>query len=176
MEHAYHDVKLEDAATFVEVAELFTIFAYGFFRQSVMGVYVGKAGSEDCFEYRLNLPAGTVDIFKVESLEYIDTPYGRIHFHMRESSKREVLDRVPVHKANRPSWLHILDPIVYCSRMQAVTLSGEGPPGMIALATTEYAFNEEVLRREAEGRFSDMSPGPAPSTGSGNAPVKGQGS
>lgn len=149
MEHAYTHVKEKEARDFLEVAELFVTVCYTFFRRSVLAAYVGILGSDLCYEYRLHLPSSTIGVNKVEATESLASDEGPIHFHMRKSTPRQVLETHPIERSNRGTWLPLIDLLVYVTRMDGLRLP-DGPPGMIGMATTEFAYNEEVQRRRLD--------------------------
>jgi hypothetical protein len=122
VEHEYQSVKREEAADFVDIAEMFLLLAFPFLKKAVIGAYVGIDGDDRCLEWRIDHPNKEVQVLLVHCKNFLDTPIGRVYFNIDNNDERSPLLAVPIKRENSKEWLPFVDLFVYCTKRFAVKL------------------------------------------------------
>lgn len=142
LEHEYSIVSRAEAESLVEVAEMFVGGAYAYFRESVIGVYVGESGSDACCEYLLDPLKAVLTISEVETAQTVDLPVGKIHVNILTEARRSEVRRINLNAVEKSSWLPYLQLMVYCTRRSTSKLLQGGPPGYIAIGRSQVRYPE----------------------------------
>lgn len=130
VEHEYVNIGIEEAANFVDIAEMFLLLAYPYLKRTVVGAYVGLEGDERCLEWSLDLEKGEINIYQVASTQFIESPLlGKVHYNMPclDEDARMLTNVVSITKSNTEEWLPYLDLFVYGTKRAAIRPS-ERPP------------------------------------------------
>jgi hypothetical protein len=122
VEHEYISVKNQEAADFVDIAEMFLLLSYPFIKHAVIGAYVGLENDDRCIEWKIAFPKREIHVSVVSSEKFIDTPIGRIHYNIGDKNKRSVQSVMPIKRINFKEWIPFLDFFVYFTRRSAVML------------------------------------------------------
>jgi len=130
MEHKYVDVPHNEVVKLTEIAEMFLLMTYPYFKGIVKGVYVGIERDDRCFEWILD--TGTVSVYNVEAPTFVTSSLGRVHYNITSKHKSTIIEKVVITKANLENWLPYLDLFVYCTKMAVIKLPtpeerGHGP-------------------------------------------------
>jgi hypothetical protein len=121
VEHEYTEVALDEAADFVDIAEMLLLLAYPYLRHTVIGAYVGVEGDERCLEWSLNPIENKVYLYETTSYESFQSPIGKICYKLSgEETDRVLLDIVSITKTNQKEWLPFLDLFVYYTKKVTV--------------------------------------------------------
>lgn len=122
VEHEYISVKQQEAADFVDIADMFLLLSYPFIKHAVSGAYVGLENDNRCIEWKIVFPKKEIHISIVSSEKYIDTSNGRIHYNICAEDKRSVISIIPIKRTNFEEWISFLDLFVYCTKRCATML------------------------------------------------------
>lgn len=120
MEHTYSDIQLNKVVQFTEIAEMFLLLTYPYFKCIAIGAYVGVEGDDRCFEWTLG--KNKVSIFEVDAPVFVDCSLGRVHYNVEFDNRRTLVEEVKITKANLKNWLPYLDFFMYCTKKTAVKL------------------------------------------------------
>jgi hypothetical protein len=122
MEHEYICADIDQVADFVELAELFVTVTYPFFREGVIGAYVGVQGQDSSAEWRIDRKRNAIVITEIEAKYHIDCPFGRVHYDIRRLHACNAEKRIPLTRAEQAVWTPYLELLVYCTRRGALRL------------------------------------------------------
>ena len=161
VEHEYSSVAENEARDFLDVAELFVTFCYRYFVGAVVSVYVGRCGSEECFEYALDPSAHEVVIQRVEAQNSLKSPHGIVHYNLSRTLPKNQLARIPLDKSHLNEWLPILNLLVYCTREAGFRLPRIGQHGQITPTQVELEVTnvrDEFGRRQTRSSETIYAP------------------
>jgi hypothetical protein len=128
MEHQYTAISIDEAADFVDVAEMFLLLAYPYLKHTVISAYVGIEGDSRLYEWGLDLVNSTVNIYELRGGAghyLIGTSVGKVYYNISWKKGRRLLKTVGIGRANREEWLPYLDLFVYCTKRESITLPQE---------------------------------------------------
>ena len=143
MEHEYEHPAATDVLAFLEVAELFVTLSYIYFRQAVVGVYLGRQKTNKCEQHLLDHASNSLKIFEVEAPAMINTPNGAIHYNIGKDDPRTERESIAIERGNQDDWISSIDLFVYCTRREFFELHGLGPPGVIYPTKIHFEVTEE---------------------------------
>ncbi len=149
IEHEYEHPSPDEAIELVEVAELFVTIAYRYFRQAVIGAYVGEERSNTCFEWLLHPPGPSVQIFEISSPNVIPTPNGSVHYNITHDMPRTLRQTISLTAEDQDLWLPLIDLFVYCTRAELFQLGSIGGPGVIVPSRVAFECTDN---RDEHGR------------------------
>ena len=122
VEHEYESVKHQEAAVFVDIAEMFLLLAYPFLKHAVIGAYVGLENDNRCLEWKISFPEREVHVSIVHCEKFLETPIGYVYYNIHSENKRSLQSVLPIKRTNLKEWLPFLDLFVYCTKRAAVRL------------------------------------------------------
>jgi len=118
MEHEYTAVT-QEAADFVDVAEMFVRLALPYTFHATTAAYVGLLDDDICYEWRLNHSDFTAERWQVDADSYMVSEFGRIHHNLSSRNCRNLIETIPLRQEERDHWLPVLNLFSYLS-MKAI--------------------------------------------------------
>lgn len=141
IEHEYEVPTETEAREFVEMAELFVLLCYRFFRGAVIGVYVGEDAV--CREYRILPEHYAIGVFDVTSPRSLTTPNGVIHYNMALDTPRHETRRIPIDGDHFGDWSLIVALLAFTTNSSAYRLHQGGAPGEILSFPCAFELADE---------------------------------
>ena len=123
IEHKYKDISEEEVVNFTEVAEMFILLTYPYFKNIVKAAYIGVDGDNRCLECEASQKKEILIIQEVQAPLYFNSPQGRIYYNIEHKHKRIPLEEIQLTKANASRWLPYIDLFMYCTKRIAIMLS-----------------------------------------------------
>lgn len=115
MEHEYTVVTQEEAADFVDVAEMFVRLALPYTFHATTAAYVGLLNDDVCYEWKLNHSDCTAEHWQVDTDAYMVTEFGLIHYNLSSRNCRKLIETIPLRQEERDRWLPALNLFSYLS-------------------------------------------------------------
>jgi len=140
VEHEYVEVDIDEVNNFVEISEMLLLLAYPYLKHAVIGTLVGIEGDNRCFEWFLELEQGDIQIYEVETCNFIDTDIGRIYYSVRSEDKRLQIQTVRMTRTNVEEWLPYLDLFVYCTKKTATQLPRPSDDNEVLVVMTTESY------------------------------------
>lgn len=122
MEHDFEDIGDDDVSKFVEIAEMFLLLTYPYFREIITGIYVGLVDDNRCLEWTIEQKEANLSIYEVEAPIWIDSAVGRIHYNIGDKNDRTLLKTIQISRPNEEGWLRYLDLFVYYTKREVTRL------------------------------------------------------
>jgi len=133
IEHKYKDISEEEVVNFTEVAEMFILLTYPYFKNIVKAAYIGVDRDDRCLECEASQKKEILIIQEVQAPLYFNSPQGRVYYNIEHEHKRIPLEEIKLTKANASRWLPYINLFMYCTKRIAIMLprSNESPGGRI---------------------------------------------
>ena len=121
MEHDYAFVEVERVGDLVELTELFLTASYPFFKGGVVGAYIGIQDGR-CCDCVLDPNSRSLVIADINVHQYVDFPFGRVHYNIERPEKLEPRLVIPLTRDRQAEWMPYVDLFFYCTRRQMLRL------------------------------------------------------
>lgn len=122
VEHEYISVKHQEAADFVDIADMFLLLSYPLIKNAVIGTYIGLDNDDKYIEWKIAFPKKEIHVSIVNCEKFIETSIGSVHYEISEENTRTIQSVVPIKQDNFKEWISFLDLFVYCTKRSAVML------------------------------------------------------
>lgn len=129
VEHEFASVDPAEVADLVDITEMFLLIAYPFFKEAVVGAFVGIAADENCYQWRISPNQALIEVLKVDDAKRFDTDFGPIYYAFGELDKRPPNNTIQISRANESDWINYLDLFVYMTKRQVTLLDKQAYPG-----------------------------------------------
>ena len=122
VEHNYRTVDVAEVVDFVEVAEMFLLLTYPYFRDTVVGTYVGIDKDNRCLEWVIKHDLFEIQINEVKCESFIESLSGPIYYNIKIESPRFNNYSIKITESNTDEWLSYMDLFLYCTKKRLISL------------------------------------------------------
>lgn len=144
IEHEYSDVSEDEVLTLVEIAEMFVVFAYRFFKGATVGAYVAYVDDPRCVEWWINADERLLKLARVDASLSVKSSRGPVYYNVSYTDRRETLEEVPLDDVHRTRWLPILDLLIYCTKRRSLRLEDGIAAGEVAYQSLHVTHSEDL--------------------------------
>ncbi|MBV9068285.1 MAG: hypothetical protein JO231_06215 [Acidobacteria bacterium] len=144
IEHEYSEVSQDETLTLVEIAEMFVVFAYRFFRGATVGAYVAYVDDPRCVEWWIDPAERVLRRTRIDASLAVQSSRGPVYYNVDYKNRRETLEEVPLDDEHRPGWLPVLDLLIYCTRRRSLRLEDGVAAGEVVYQNVYVTHGEDL--------------------------------
>ena len=102
--------------------KLFLLLTYPYFKDTVVGTYVGIDEDNRCLEWEIKHDLFEIQVNEVKCESFIESPSGPIYYNINRESPRLNNYNIKILESNADEWLPYMDLFLYCTKKRLISL------------------------------------------------------